>query len=294
MLRTALRPRWLALLAVVLLAATGMALLGTWQLDRARQRGSESSGSSADGAGTTAPQPIAEVLRPRQTFPRAAVGVRVTATGTWDGERRLLVAGRELDGRTGFWVLVPLVLDDGSAVPVVRGWVPSASDPAAAPAGQTVGGQAPIAGQTASAGQSAAAGQGGGEGQRATAGQVTVIGRLEPSEPPVTRAPGAASGLPADQLAAISAPELVQRWPYPLLTGYVALQHQTPPAGIAPTPLPAPDTGRHWALRNLSYALQWWLFAGFGLWFWWRVVRDDHLGARPGTTDRAPVSTLGA
>ena len=39
MLRTALKPRWLALLAVVLVAAAVMARLGEWQLDRARDQG---------------------------------------------------------------------------------------------------------------------------------------------------------------------------------------------------------------------------------------------------------------
>ena len=38
-LRTACRPRWLALLVVVLAAATGMSMLGQWQLERARERG---------------------------------------------------------------------------------------------------------------------------------------------------------------------------------------------------------------------------------------------------------------
>jgi hypothetical protein len=32
------------------------------------------------------------------------------------------------------------------------------------------------------------------------------------------------------------------------------------------------------AWQNLSYALQWFVFAGFGLFMWWRLVRDDHRG----------------
>lgn len=30
-----------------------------------------------------------------------------------------------------------------------------------------------------------------------------------------------------------------------------------------------------WNLRNLVYALQWWVFASFGVWFWFRYIRDQ-------------------
>jgi surfeit locus 1 family protein len=35
-----------------------------------------------------------------------------------------------------------------------------------------------------------------------------------------------------------------------------------------------PDAGRFTALRNLLYALEWWVFAGFAGFIWWRFVRD--------------------
>lgn len=31
---------------------------------------------------------------------------------------------------------------------------------------------------------------------------------------------------------------------------------------------------KHFDIRNFGYSLQWWLFAGFALFFWWRIVRD--------------------
>jgi cytochrome oxidase assembly protein ShyY1 len=239
-LRTALRPRWLALLVVVLVAATGMAFLGQWQLERARQRG------AAAAARDQAPvRPVEEVLTARRTFPGKAAGARVEARGEWDPGRQVLVAGRELAGRTGFWVVTPLRLADSSAVAVVRGWVATPSDPAAA----------------------------------APSGTVTVTGRLEPAEPPARRAPGEGSGLPEGQLDRLAATELIARWPYPLLTGYLVAESQRPPAAAPaprPVPQPAPRTGLAW--QNLSYAVQWWAFALFGLFFWWRLVRDDHAG----------------
>jgi cytochrome oxidase assembly protein ShyY1 len=248
-LRTALKPRWLALLVVVLVAATGMSLLGQWQLDRARERGAASQERAQSRI-----RPLGEVLTARQTFTGDADGARVLARGEWDGARQLLVAGRELAGRTGFWVVTPLRLPDGSGVAVVRGWVATATDAAVAP----------------------------------PAGPVAVTGRLEPTEPPAQRAPGETSGLPAGQLDRLAATDLIAAWPYPLLTGYVVTESQQPPAA-APAPAlvpPAPpETGLAW--QNLSYAVQWWAFAFFGLFFWWRLVRDDHAGVLRGGRDPA-------
>jgi DNA-binding transcriptional regulator of glucitol operon len=31
---------------------------------------------------------------------------------------------------------------------------------------------------------------------------------------------------------------------------------------------------KHFDIQNFGYALQWWLFAGFAAFFWWRIVRD--------------------
>ena len=259
-LRTALQPRWLALLVVVLVAATAMALLGRWQLDRAREHGKEPVERAQRAQALAVPKPIEQVITPRQTFPKEAVNTRVTATGQWDGARRLLITGRSLNGHNGFWVLVPLRLADGSAVPVVRGWVASATDPAAA----------------------------------APTGTVTVVGFLQPTEPPISLAPGAGSGLPADQLSRIAAPDLVNAWPYPLITGFMVQQSQTPATGPAPTLVPPPSAAGGLDLLNVFYALQWWLFALIGLLFWVRIVRDDHLGRlgalRPEPQD--DVSTL--
>jgi cytochrome oxidase assembly protein ShyY1 len=141
-------------------------------------------------------------------------------------------------------VLVPLRQADGSAVPVVRGWVASPTDPAAAPVD----------------------------------GEVELIGLLQPSEPPAQRAPGETGGVSADQVDRVSVTELVNVWPYPLITGFVVQQEQTPATGPVPEPLPAPTSETGPDLQNLSYAVQWWFFAAFGLFFWWRLVRDDHRG----------------
>ena len=38
-------------------------------------------------------------------------------------------------------------------------------------------------------------------------------------------------------------------------------------------PTPLPDTSIQW--RNAAYAVQWWVFALFALWVWFRMVREE-------------------
>ncbi|WP_088287405.1 SURF1 family protein [Kineosporia sp. A_224] len=259
MLRTALKPRWLALLVVVLVAAAGMARLGQWQWDRAHDNADE----NVVARTTQPPVPIGTVIKARQTFTGLAADRPVVAVGTYSAADQLLVPERRLSGRTGLWVLTPLVLEDGSAVGVVRGWVPDAADPAGAAAAVPTG-------------------------------PVAVQGVLRPAEPPADRAPGETSGLPAGQVERVDVTELIGLWRWPLLTGYLVLTDYVaasaadgtttavPVETAAPARVPAVPEGTGGIdLRNLSYAGQWFLFAGFGIFMWWRLVRDDHLGVLP-------------
>lgn len=36
-------------------------------------------------------------------------------------------------------------------------------------------------------------------------------------------------------------------------------------------------------IRNIAYALQWWIFAGFAIFFWWKILRSDLAEDRGGT-----------
>jgi cytochrome oxidase assembly protein ShyY1 len=259
--RTALKPRWLALLVLVLVAASIMSRLGQWQLDRARENGSR--GQQQEQARPAAP--LAGVLQARRTFPGTAVNRYVSATGTWDAVHQLLVVDRrdttsvngDTAGPHGLWVLTPLRLPDGSAVPVVRGWVAASDDPAA----------------TTSA---------------VPGGTVTVTGYLQPSEPPNDdRSPGESANLPAGQVELVDVTHVIKVWPYPLTTGYLLLSGQSPASATAPAHLVKLQEGDSaLALQNLSYAIQWFVFSGFGMYVWWRLVREDHRGA-PGRGGRS-------
>jgi surfeit locus 1 family protein len=101
-------------------------------------------------------------------------------------------------------------------------------------------------------------------------GEQVASGILLPSE----EAPG--GDLPPGQLSSVRVPALAQVWPGPLVAGYVTLDAPTAEAqALAPAPVELPEaSGR---LRNGAYALQWWVFAAFAVWFAVRMARDQAL-----------------
>jgi surfeit locus 1 family protein len=94
--------------------------LGTWQLDRAAQK-RELFASFAAGAGK--PLALADHPRGLDSLRRFT---RVAADGRYRADRQFLLDNMVEDQQAGFRVLTPLVLDDGRAVMVDRGWVPKA------------------------------------------------------------------------------------------------------------------------------------------------------------------------
>ena len=240
MLRTALRPRWLALLGLVLVVCVAFGRLGLWQLNVSQNKAQAEALAQVAAAPTA---PLDEVLRPQAPVTGTQVGRKITAVGEYEPSRQLLVTGRRLDGRTGSWVMTPMVVDtSGARLAVVRGFVDEGTPAPPAPTGR-----------------------------------VTVTGTLEPQEgPPDARAPQ-----PAGQIQTVDVSALVNEWGGDVYNAFAIAGDESPaPEGAAAqltrVPPPVVDTGEiNW--RNFAYAIQWWIFAGFALYLWWRMVRDDHL-----------------
>ncbi|MFI2754272.1 SURF1 family protein [Cellulomonas sp. P22] len=256
LLRAATRPRMIGLLVVLLLAAAVCGRLGAWQLDRAEIRGASAAARELAAQQARPPQDLGDVLAPQTAFTGGLVGRQVVARGTYEPDGQLLVVQRVLDDRTGYLVLTPLRVSDATpssggadptgdapVLPVVRGWVETPED------------AAQLAVPT---------------------GEVTVTGYLQASE-------GSGVGaLPAGQVDAISSAELLGRWDGPIWTAYVVLSDVEPadPAYAAGLELvPAPTrSGSGLNIQNLAYAAQWWIFGGFALFVWIRLVRDEAAG----------------
>lgn len=228
----------------MLVLVCSFALLGLWQLNVARDRGVS---EAVRLAPTLRVADLDQVIHPHSAFPAAASGRRIRASGHYDAAQQVLVAPRRLHGRTGYWVVTPLVVDaTGARVAVLRGFV---TDLAAATPPAT--------------------------------GRVVVSGTLAPGESP-TGTPPQGRLFGSVDLAA-----LVNRWNAPIYNAFVFATAQHPDLSPTLTRVPPPpnDPGDGLAWRNAAYALQWWVFALFAIFMWWRMthdeIPDDSLTGRP-------------
>ncbi|MFF9122717.1 SURF1 family protein [Streptomyces sp. NPDC014889] len=257
MYRFLLTPRWWGINVFVLLAIPFCVFMGSWQLSRfeARVQDHRTANEQAASYRKETPRPLDRLL----PVDKRTSGMQTTATGRYGDQ--LLVPDRDLDGTSGYYVLTLLHTGSGKALPVVRGWLPGKPDPARVPA--------------------------------PPAGQVTVTGALQASETPGDNGVSSQGGLPSGQTAAISAASLVNLVPYRVYDAWVTLNHAD--AGMTAVPAKAPDnTGLDLkAFQNLGYTGEWFVFAGFVVFMWFRLlrreveaVRDAELGLAP---EQAPL-----
>lgn len=137
------------------------------------------------------------------------------------------------------WLVTPVRLGD-SAILVARGSI--------------------AAGQNGQTGQTGQTGPGGGSPVN---GLVTVTGWLQPSSDGGEGSVG------------VRVADFVQKIDTDLYSGYVIVKTPLDPA-LAPitlSQLPKPDSFT--SIRNLLYALEWWVFAAFAAFVWWRWCRDE-------------------
>ncbi len=129
-------------------------------------------------------------------------------------------------------------------------------------------------------------------GSTPPSGLVHVVGVLEPSD-------GSGAGLSAGRVSAgLDVASLINEMPHDLYGGYLMLRSSEPPSGVGLTPArpPLPSASAWTGLRNLAYGLQWWVFAVFVAFMWWRMVReppesegddDGSVGQRSTANDKA-------
>lgn len=237
------------LLALVCVCvATGM---GLWQYDAWQQR------RAAERVDLTQadPVPMSDVLGPDDPFPTAGLGRPVEVRGSFLEEGSVLVSGRDgEDGSEGYWLVTPLSVGaPGSpAVPVVRGWVREGSTLAEQPEPPT--------------------------------GEVDVVGWLQPPESTGSATRDAEDGDTGDTsdgvVPALRVADLIQLLApdQDLYGAYVVAQETLPSdaeAGVEAASLDQlPPASRFTGLRNILYAIEWWVFAAFAAFIWWRYVRD--------------------
>lgn len=263
MLRVALRPKFLGLLALMATATLVCGLLANWQFERATR-----ALEARDETTSAAPVPIEELMDANAPVTNAVQGRLASFTGEFVPSEQVLVPGREIDGHEAAVVVTNARITQGplrgTSIPVARGYttVPSSEwDTLPEP----------------------------------PAGARTIVVRLEASEEASGTVHREGDGGVAT-VGTLSSTLLVNVWEGPMLAGYGALtnearQYMAGPGesdGASATaadawrdlgPLPAAQSSftSGLNLQNFGYMLQWILFGVFFLYIWWRSVRSTYL-----------------
>ena len=205
-----------AVVALGLVLAATMVLLGMWQASTFRSQGQQATIDRAQLPPVALPEnasgnTVAELY-----------GRPVTVTGEYLPDLQYYVGGKP-----PLRIVTAFKTSTGQIVPIVRGQVARGQTPSPVPTGV-----------------------------------VTQSGLVLPSE---TDFPGSADeSLPEPVVPSVKLERLAQEWPTPLLNGFITLSEADSTAqAMTPASVDLPEG--EGSQRNAGYALQWWVFAAFGL-----------------------------
>lgn len=234
-LRFLVSRRWLLLLLTVLLLAYACLLLGRWQWHRLTERRASNAVIRTNEA--SAPVPVEQVLRTGSGPPDTDQYRKVSATGTYQPTKTVVVRYQTNDdGQPGADAVVPLVTRSGTAVLVNRGWFSTSNqgsvDPSEIPAPPS--------------------------------GTVTVTGYVRQD------AEGGSTAVADSSTRAVSSAAIGPAVGLPVYAGWVELSSESPAPSVPLEPAGLPDLGTG---PHFFYALQWWFFGilalfGYGYLAW--------------------------
>ncbi|MFC0250040.1 SURF1 family protein [Citricoccus parietis] len=257
MLKTALKPQWIAGLVLALVVSAVFVLLGKWQMDN-------SASAPPPLTQTETPVELTEHFAPEKPMYGTEADQVVTMTGSFVPDTDVFIHPRlhgGQDGTEGYWVVSAFQVDgapNSEVIPVVRGWTDSTAETDPAPQGD-----------------------------------LHITGRLLPAEGPAPE--GVQHTADGTVLANLASSELINLWDLRSYAGYVAAFDvvatggsgspgsgqevgakaeggELEPVIVGPQPQ---ETTYNW--MNIFYAIEWVVFAGFAIFLWWRFLRDDYL-----------------
>jgi cytochrome oxidase assembly protein ShyY1 len=249
-LRFLLSRRWLLLVLAVLLLAYACLLLGRWQWHRLEDKKAGNAIIRANEK--AAPTPVDQMLRRHVDPPDEAEYAVVSATGTYDASKTVVVRYQTRDGNAGVDVVVPLTTASGTALLVDRGWVATSNqgltDPSQVPAPPD--------------------------------GRVTVTGWVRQN------ATGSAAVVVDASARAISSTEIEPAIGVPTYGGFVQLLSESPKAATPLTRADPPDLSNG---PHFFYALQWWFFGILGLFGYGYLAWEEATGRAARRRAQQPV-----
>lgn len=242
--RSVLTSKWLGYLGVVVAFAIICGMLANWQWNRHEEKMAVV--HQLEQRYDAPAMPLDEALPALDSYDPADEWQPVEMTGRYRVDETLLVRNRPYNGQPGFAVLVPFQTDGGGVFVVDRGWVPTGND-------QDAPDEIPDP----------------------PVGEVTVTARLKPGEPAVGDRTAVAG---TNQIATIQLSEVQKQVDGAIYTAaYGQLMAEDPSPAAEPVTYAEPeiDTG-----LNLSYFVQWIMFAAGAFFFLFYVIRQEQRNSR--------------
>lgn len=258
MLKTALKPRWIGFLLLTLAVASVFVLLTKWQFEQS------TSDQPISHEITETPVALTDHFQPGLPMMSDQADQMVTFTGQLNPQQSVQVESRLHDGVQGLWLVSSASVQgapENNRIPVVWGWIEDEIEATGDELTQLF---------EESTGVS-------------VNDTVQFTGRLIPGEGPT---PNTNHFIEPKRTQMLATAELVNLWNEPLYAGYVVAETftvngtehvvsgATPVEGVETAPQPE-EAQVVWL--NVFYAIEWFIFAVFSLYLWWRFVRDDHL-----------------
>jgi cytochrome oxidase assembly protein ShyY1 len=232
--------KWINWVALVLVFAVACGFLSNWQFNRREQK--LASIQLVQNNYSSNPVALEDLLIGGSFQLPKDTWRQVKVSGHYLPEKFQLVRNRPNDGQPGFEQLVPFVTDKGQTIFVSRGWIPT---------GQTHDYPDEVA--------------------LPSNEETSIIARVLASEPKLNRT------APIGQLASINLElaRVATDLPDAISSGYLRLASEEPMVGKKLVPMPSPSTEEG---NNLSYAIQWILFALMAAGaLIWRIKKDAEL-----------------
>jgi cytochrome oxidase assembly protein ShyY1 len=242
--RFLLTRQWVILTLLGLVLIPVMIELGIWQLHRHEQKAAQN--DLIVHSLKAAPVPVDKLTGVGREPVHDDQFRSVRASGHYDTAHEVVVRQRTAadEQSIGYFVLTPLIRDDGTAVLVNRGWIPTGNDLTKFPHVPAPPG-----------------------------GHVTVTGRMMIDETTADSGIKDKKGLPPRMVMLIDSHKMAKTLKEPVLGGYVQLTASSPSPEHHPQRVPDPD---HSSIgRHIAYTVQWWIFAAGVPVAWLRLVRRE-------------------
>jgi surfeit locus 1 family protein len=257
MWQLARQPKWIGGLVLCLVIAAGFALLAQWQVARSVEDGQIIERETETSVA------LKTVAQPQGPVTTASAGQLVTMTGTILSDEFVVLSGRLNKGEDAYWLVGHVIVGtdadtdadaepQGPSIAVALGWAPTRDGALAAGANVETG--IPL--------------------------QFT--GRYLVSEAPQE------DDFEEGAQNSVSLAALVNQWPTApndVYGGY--LVSADAPDGLTAIDSPPPSTEIVLNWLNVFYAVEWIVFAGFAVFLWYRLLRDEWQREQEDADERA-------